>query len=138
RTYPNKAETGTFVLDFFNEPQDILDAFQPYFQTAELLDVSDPNLIFALQDKLRAAGIFTGQEVEQFCAAFYVKNKSNAAIANICKPAVQRWQLRYKSAVEAFKQSKEMFEHTKKTGDAVLIANAEKSLKECQKEKDAL
>ena len=138
RTYPNKAETGTFVLDFFNDPDEILEAFQPYFQTAELLDVSDPNLIFALQDKLRAGGIFTWQEVEQFCTAFYVKNKSNAAIANICKPAVQRWQLRYKSAVEAFRLAKEMFERTQKTGDAVLIANAEKSLKECQKEKDAL
>ncbi|CAB5714591.1 Type I restriction enzyme EcoR124II R protein [Delftia tsuruhatensis] len=138
RTYPNKAETGTYVLDFFNEPDEILAAFQPYYQTAELLDVSDPNLIFALQDKLRAGGIFTWQEVEQFCAAFYVKNRSNAAIANICKPAVQRWQLRYKSAVEAFKSAKDMFERTQKTGDAVLIANAEKSLKECQKEKDAL
>ena len=31
-----------------------------------------------------------------------------------------------------------MFERTKKTGDAVLIANAENSLKDCQKEKDAL
>jgi type I restriction enzyme R subunit len=138
RTYPNKAETGTFVLDFFNEPDEILEAFQPYFQTAELLDVSDPNLIFTLQDKLRAAGIFTWTEVEQFCTAFFMKNKSNAAIANICKPAVQRWQLRYKSAVEAFRLAKEMFERTLKTGDAVLIANAEKSLKECQKEKDAL
>ena len=138
RTYPNKAETGTYVLDFFNESDEILEAFQPYYQTAELLDVSDPNLIFALQDKLRAGGIFSWQEVEQFCAAFYVKNKSNAAIANICKPAVQRWQLRYKSAVVAFKIAKDMFERTQKTGDAVLIANAEKSLKECQKEKDAL
>lgn len=138
RTYPNKAETGTFVLDFFNEPDDILEAFQPYYQTAELADVSDPNLIFTLHDKLRAAGIFTWPEVEQFCVAFYVKNKSSAAIANICKPAVQRWQQRYKSAVEAFKQAREMFERTKKTGDAVLIANAENCLKECQKEKDAL
>lgn len=138
RTYPNKAESGTFVLDFFNAPEDILGAFQPYYQTAELADVSDPNLIFTLHDKLRAAGIFTGQEVEQFCAAYYVKNKSNAAIANICKPAVQRWQQRYKSAVDAFKQAKMMFERTKKTGDAVLIANAENCLKDCQKEKDAL
>ncbi len=31
-----------------------------------------------------------------------------------------------------------MFERTKKTGDAVLIANAENSFKECKKEKDAL
>lgn len=138
RTYPGKAVSGTFVLDFFNEPEEILTAFQPYYQTAELEDVSDPNLIFELFDKLRAAGIFTWQEVEQFCEAFFIKNKSNAAISNICKPAVERWQKRYKSAVEAFKQAKEIFERTKKTGDAVLIANAENSFKECKKEKDAL
>ena len=126
------------MLDFFNEPEDILNAFQPYYQTAELADVSNPDLIFDLFDKLRAAGIFTWQEVEQFCEAFFVKSKSNAAIANICKPAVERWQKRYKSAIDAYKQAKDMFERTKKTADAVLIANAENSFKECKKEKDAL
>ncbi|MFA6040718.1 MAG: DEAD/DEAH box helicase family protein [Methylophilus sp.] len=138
RVFPSKAETGTFVLDFFNEPEEILDAFQPYYQTAELDDVSDPDMIFDLFDKLRASGIFSWQEVQQFCDAFFVKNKSNAAIANICKPAVERWQKRYKSAVEAFKQATEMFKRTKKTKDAVLIANAENSLKDCKEEKDAL
>jgi type I restriction enzyme R subunit len=138
RTYPGKAETGTFVLDFFNEPQEILAAFQPYFQTAELADVSNPNLIFDLYDKLRAADIFTWTEVEQFCEAFFVKSKSNAAIANICKPAVERWQKRYKHAVDAYKQAKEMFERTKKFNDAVLLANAENSFKDCKKAKDAL
>ena len=138
RTFPGKAETGTFVLDFFNEPDEIVAAFQPYFQTAALEDVSDPNLIFDLFDKLRAEAVFQWHEVEQFCDAFFVKNKSNAAIANICKPAVERWQKRYKSAVEAFKQAKEIFERTKKTADAVLIANAENSFKDCKQEKDAL
>jgi type I restriction enzyme R subunit len=138
RTYPGKAETGTFVLDFFNEPQEILAAFQPYFQTAELADVSNPNLIFDLYDKLRAADIFTWTEVEQFCEAFFVKSKSNAAIANICKPAVERWQKRYKHAVDAYKQAKEMFERTKKFNDVVLLANAENSFKDCKKAKDAL
>ena len=138
RTFPGKAETGTFVLDFFNEPAEILESFQPYFQTAELADVSDPNLVFDLFDKLRNAGIFTWNEVEQFCDAFFVKSKSGAAISNICKPAVERWQKRYKSAIDAYKQAKDMFERTKKTGDAVLIANAENSFKECKQEKDAL
>ncbi|MCW8934994.1 MAG: DEAD/DEAH box helicase family protein [Gammaproteobacteria bacterium] len=138
RTYPTKAVTGTFVLDFFNEPEDILSSFQPYYQTAELDDVSNPDLIFDLFDKLRAAVIFTWQEVEQFCTAFLQKSKSSAAIANICKPAVERWQKRYKSSVDAYKLAKEMFERTKKTGDAVLIANAENSFKECKEEKDAL
>ena len=138
RIFPSKAETGTFILDFFNEPDDILNAFQPYYQTAELADVSDPDLIFDLFDKLRASGVFLWQEVEQFCNAFYVKSKSNAAIANICKPAVERWQKRFKSAIEAFKQAKDMFERTKRTNDPVLIANAENSFKECKQEKDAL
>lgn len=138
RTYPGKAESGTFILDFFNAPEDILESFRPYYQTAELTDVSDPDLIFDLFDKLRGASIFLGQEVEQFCRTFYQESKSNAALANICKPAVERWHIRYSSAVEAFNMAKKMFDRTKKTNDAVLIANAENSLKECKKEKDAL
>ena len=138
RIYPTKDVTGTFILDFFNEPEEILKAFQPYYQTAELADVSDPDLIFDLFDKLRAAGIFTWTEVEQFCTAFFVKSKSNAAIANICKPAIERWQKRYKSAADAYKHAREMFEHTKQTSNPVLIANAENTLKECKREKDAL
>ncbi len=138
RTYPGKADSGTFILDFFNDPEEILASFQPYYQTAELADVSDPDLIFDLNEKLRASGIFLWQEVEQFCEAFFRKSKSNAAISNICKPAVQRWQLRYKSAVDAYKEAKEIFERSKKTADPVLVANAENSFKECKQEKDAL
>lgn len=138
RTYPGKMETGTYILDFFNDPDDVLKAFIPYYKTAELADVSDPNLIYDLFEKLRASGIFTWHEVEQFCNAFYIKSKSNAAITNICKPAVERWTKRYQSAVTAYKQAKEMFERTKKTDDAVLIANAENTFKECKEEKDSL
>jgi type I restriction enzyme, R subunit len=138
RIYPGKSDHGTFILDFFNEPDDILESFKPYYQTAELADVSDPDLIFNLFDKLRAAGIFLWTEVEQFCEAFFKKSKSNAAIANICKPAVERWKIRYRSAVDAYKQAKEIFDRTKKSADPVLIANAENSLKECKREKDNL
>ncbi|WP_064792333.1 type I restriction endonuclease subunit R [Shewanella woodyi] len=138
RTYPSKEQTGTFVLDFYNEPDDILGAFQPYYQTAELADVTDPNMVFDLYEKLRTSGIFLWSEVEQFCVAFFTKNKSNAAISNIVHPAKERWQKRYTSAVEAYIKAKEMFERTKKTGDAVLIANAENSFKDCKQEKDRL
>ena len=86
----------------------------------------------------RSGGIFLWQEVEQFCDAFFVKSKSNAAISNICKPAVERWQKRYKSSIDAYKQAKEMFDRSKKMGDPVLIANAENTYKECKEEKDAL
>lgn len=139
RTYPGKAESGTFVLDFYNDPEDILEAFQPYYQTAELTDVTDPSLVFDLYEKLRSSGIFLWNEVDQFCEAFYSKNKSNAAISNICKPAVERWKLRYSSAVDTYLKAKEIFELTKKdTQSPVLIANAENSFKACKQEKDRL
>ena len=138
RTYPGKAESGTFVLDFVNSPEDILEAFQPYYQTAELADVSNPDLIFELDDKLRASGIFQWNEVEQFCEAYLVKSKSTAVISNICKYAVDRWQKRYASAIDAYQKASAFYEHCKKAGDAVINANAEASLKECKKEKDAL
>lgn len=138
RIYPGKKESGTFVLDFFNDPQDILDAFQPYYQTAELADVSNPNLVYDLQQKLDSLGIYQWQEVEQFCAAFHNKSVSKAALGNYCKPAMERWQKRYGSAVDAFKLARQMFERTQKTGDPVLMANAETSLKACVTEKDRL
>lgn len=138
RTYPGKEISGTYVLDFFNEPEDVLKSFQEYYQTAELIDVSNPDLIYDLSEKLRAFGIFQWSEVERFCEAYLQKNKSSAAISNICKPAVDRWTVRYKSAVEAHQTALEMFERAKKAGDAVLIANTETTFKECKKEKDAL
>lgn len=138
RTFPGKEISGTFVLDFFNEPEDVLAAFQEYYQTAELIDVSNPDLIYDLSEKLRAFGVFQWAEVERFCESYLQKSKSNAAISNICKPAVERWTVRYKSAVEAYKTASDMFERAKKTGDAVLIANTDKTFKECKTEKDAL
>jgi type I restriction enzyme R subunit len=138
RTFPGKAETGTFVLDFFNEPEEILEAFLPYYRTATLEDVSDPDLVFDLFEKLRAVGIFTWKEVEQFADAFFVKSKSQAAMINICKPAVERWQVRYKEAVKGYKQCRDEFERAKKTKDDVLIANSENRFKEAKEAKDTL
>ena len=138
RTYKGKAESGTFVLDFFNDPQDILEAFQPYYETATLADVSDPDQVFDLYEKLRTSGIFLWHEVEQFVEAFYSKNKSNAAISNICKPAVERWQKKYKLAREQAQHAKVMLERTKATGDVVLMTNAENDYKGFKADQDAL
>ena len=138
RTYPGKAESGTFVLDFFNEPDEILESFQPYYQTAELADVTDPDKVFELFNKLKSNGIFLWSEVEQFATAFFSRNKSNAVLANICKPAIERWQQRYNKAITAYSKTKDMLERCKQSGDAVLVGNAEKDFAEAKKAKDEL
>jgi type I restriction enzyme R subunit len=135
RIYPGKE---TYVLDFFNEPEDVLAAFQEFYQTASLLDVSDPNLIWDLYEKLRATGIFQWTEVTQFSEVFFIKGKSHAAILNVCKPAVERWQKRYGEAQTAHEKHKGLFAHAKSLGDATFIANAEADMKEARRELDAL
>ena len=46
--------------------------------------------------------------------------------------------MRYKEAVKLYKQGKDEFERTKKTNDAVLIANAENRFKDAKQAKDEL
>ncbi|MEZ4676100.1 MAG: type I restriction endonuclease [Caldilineaceae bacterium] len=136
RVYPGKLET--YVLDFFNDPQEVLKAFQEYYQTAALLDVSDPNHIWDLFDKLRAAEIFLWSEVIQFNEVFYTSSKSNAALSNLCKPALDRWQQRYAQAEEERAKQQQLLAHAKAMNDAIFMANTETELKIAQRELDAL
>jgi len=136
RTHKGKGET--YILDFFNEPAEILEAFQQYYETAKLLDVSDPNMIWDLFTKLRAAEIFLWTEVVQFSEVYFVKSKSNAAISNVCRPAVDRWQKRYEESRAEYEKQKGLFDHAKSIGDATFIANAEGEMKAAKKELDAL
>jgi len=95
RTYPGK--TDTFVLDFVNDPGEILAAFRTYFHTAQLSGVSDPNLIHDLQAKLDATGIYLPEEVNGFAEAYYRKGTQKDLQARI-GPAVERFRVRYTEA----------------------------------------
>ncbi|QDV66074.1 type I restriction endonuclease subunit R [Crateriforma conspicua] len=63
RCYPGKDDT--YVLDFVNEPAEILDSFKTYFTTAQLADATDPNLILDLRTKLDAQGYYDEHEIDR-------------------------------------------------------------------------
>src|SRR6185312_9374778 len=69
RMYPSKEET--FILDFVNDPEEVRLAFEPFFKTAQLAGVSDPNIVHSIQSKLDATGIYLPGEVDAFAKAFY-------------------------------------------------------------------
>jgi len=98
RTYPGKDKT--FVLDFVNDPQAVLDAFLPYYRKATLTATTDPNLIYDLVVKLDSAGIYDMSEVEQaFDAALFGVVNANSKVSAATKPAVDRFQKRWVAAV---------------------------------------
>jgi type I restriction enzyme, R subunit len=90
RMYPGKEDT--FVLDFVNKPEEILKSFQPYYRTAQLEEVTDPNLVHELITKLNKAGVYYWAEVEKFAEAFFnPKVKTQAALHGALKPAFDRY-----------------------------------------------
>ncbi|WP_062287462.1 type I restriction endonuclease subunit R [Demequina phytophila] len=100
RTHPGKDKT--FVLDFVNEPQDVLDAFLPYYRKATLTATTDANLIYDIKSKLDNAGIYDMSEVEQaFDAALTGGPNTNSAITAATAPAVSRFRARWDEAFVA-------------------------------------
>ena len=91
RMYPGKGDT--FVLDFVNRPDEILKSFQPYYRSAQLETVTDPNIVHELMTKLVKTNVFLWSEVEAFAAAFYnPKVKTQGALHGQLKPAFDRFE----------------------------------------------
>ncbi len=98
RTYPGKS--ATYVLDFVNESEKILEAFKPYYRRAELADVTDPNIIHALQSKLDEPRIYTESEVEAFARLVWDPKSKQKDLHACLAPAVDRFRIRWREAKE--------------------------------------
>ncbi len=106
RTHPAKEDT--FVLDFVNEPEDVLDAFQPYYEQTLVGERAEAKQLYELQAKLEAQQVFYRGEVEEFCKAFYkpTQTPTDHARMNSCiDPAVKRYQALEEEVREEFRQS---------------------------------
>lgn len=84
---PHKRET--FVLDFFNDLDDIQKAFKPYYTSTVLIQETDPNKLNDLQEDLDEFQIYDQELVTAFFEDYYNKNtdrsKIDAIIAQITR-----------------------------------------------------
>ncbi len=136
RTYPGKDQT--FILDFFNEAEEIKEAFEPYYNVTELEDVTDPNIVYEMETKLQSSTIFTHTEVENYAQAFFDPKGTQASMSSAIKPAVDRYKLRYKQALENIKDLKDNLKEAKRSKDDKAIHNYTLSLKEANEDKSIL
>ena len=97
----------TYVLDFVNDTSEILDAFRTYYETAELADVTDPNIVFNLRAKLDAAGHYDDFEVDRVVAVELKPGAKQSELVSALEPVVDRLHRRYKAAQEALKGARE-------------------------------
>jgi type I restriction enzyme R subunit len=105
RAYPGK--DTTYVLDFVNDTEDVLAAFKTYHTTAELSDVTDPNLVYNLRAKLDAAGHYDEFEVDRVVAVELNPKSKQSELAAAVEPVVDRMHKKYKAARDALKLAQE-------------------------------
>ena len=97
----NRAMPGkdtTYVLDFVNDPQEILAAFKTYYDTAKLEDVSDPNLVFDLRARLDAAGHYDDGDVERVVRVELRPDATQAQLWGALERVVDRLLKAYRHA----------------------------------------
>ncbi len=122
----NRAHPGkdtTYVVDFLNDPEEILSAFKTYYETAELANVTDPHLVYDLRMKLDAAGFYDEFEVNRVVEVEFNPKAKQSDLAGALEPVVSRILHRYKAAQEKLKAAKAK-EDSKAAEDAQNEMNA--------------
>ncbi len=121
RAYPGK--DTTYILDFVNDPADILAAFKTYYETAELEATTDPNLIYDLRTKLDAQGYYDQFEVDAVLEAEFSGKmaKLDAAIAPVADRLLRKYKAAQLTRAEALASGKdEAAKAAKDTLDALV------------------
>ena len=88
----------TYVVDFANEPNDILNAFKAYYETAELAEATDPNLILSLKAKLDSQNHYDEFEVDRVVKVLLAPGSKQSELIGALEPIAQRLMHAFKEA----------------------------------------
>ena len=89
RTHPGK--DSTVVLDFANNADEILAAFEPYYEKTLLTERSDPNLLYDMQNTLESFHLYTAAEVDYFAHIYFDPKATQAQLHGALDPVVERY-----------------------------------------------
>ena len=103
RCHPGK--DTTYVLDFVNDPQDVLEAFKTYYQTATLEDVTDPNIVLTLRTKLDGYGFYDEHEIDRVVAVELDPNAKQKQLEAAIAPVADRLLKQFAAAKSELKQA---------------------------------
>lgn len=96
RMHPGKEDT--FILDFVNDRQTILDSFQPYYEVTSVTEETDINHLYDLKSRLDEFQVYWTKEIEAFAKVYFdPKTKLNNSkqqkyLYTYTDPAVDRFK----------------------------------------------
>ncbi|HWV24322.1 MAG TPA: type I restriction endonuclease [Thermomicrobiales bacterium] len=106
RSHPGKKET--FILDFANDPEQIVHSFQPYYKTTMLAAKTDPNKLHDMKARLDDADVYQDRLVVDFVDQYLAEapRPELDAMLDICvtgyKALDEDEQISFKGTAKAF------------------------------------
>lgn len=85
-------KTQTFVLDFVNEPEDIRESFQRFYQSTILEGETDPNRLYDIQREIYNFHLYTNEDVNRFCEVFYDPRRDEGSLHPILDRVVDNFK----------------------------------------------
>lgn len=73
RTYPGK--TDTYILDFVNTNEDILEAFKPFYRETSLEKEVNTDLIYQTQRELRSFHVYDDDDIDRINKIYFDESK---------------------------------------------------------------
>jgi len=87
RAFPGKEDT--FILDFVNTSEEILEAFKPFYEETAGTP-TDPNVLFDAERKLLDLGVIDHEELTRFADLFFGHPDDHAALSGATQAAYDR------------------------------------------------
>ena len=98
-------KTDTLVLDFVNEPDQVQEAFQGYYQTTTLAEETDPNRLYDLQSQLDGFDLYDADTIDQFCRIFYESSRPDELLQSVLDSVVEKWSALETNEREEFRST---------------------------------
>jgi len=138
---PAAGKDDTFIIDFVNNPDSVLEAFRKYDSGAHIDDVQDPNVVYAIKRKLDDAGFYNSAHLDAFREARF---KTIRAIRGGKEPqhkalyaATQEPTSSYNTKLTMYRHAAEMeeaaYEAARVAGNKAFAKSADQRRKECDK-----
>ena len=107
RTMPGKEDT--FILDFTNDRQTIIDSFQPYYELTTMTETADPNHLYDLKNIMDKANVYFQSEIDSFAKVFYrpgqTSIKDQGKLYAYIDPSIDRYKILTEEQQDEFKNS---------------------------------
>jgi type I restriction enzyme, R subunit len=105
-----KGKTDTFVLDFVNETEDIVESFQTFFTSTVLSEETDPDKLYSMIYGIEEYNLYTKYQLDEFCKEFYSQSQFDKDDQYILNEVLERFNERlnevereeFKSKIQSF------------------------------------